>query len=237
MIKRYTYSMNILSKHHELIQVPVDDVLPAPFNPPNRTEKVDDLKKSIAAQGQLEPGHAVRFPNGTVVLADAHRRKEAIVQLGLPTIALNVYDGGDTDTEATEMLHQLYVELNAPKMTLKNAQMVVSHLKGGPTFSNQVASTVNYLKRLFDPEEYAMLVRANVGSYLVSVAKRVTKYAFELNPGTKSFDNKVRVVLLWLIRHQTQQASIAYMRNKFSPKVFANAINRDQSYVPKVQIG
>lgn len=229
--------MNITSRNHELLKVPVTQVRNAPFNPPNRTEKVEDLKRSLAKEGQLEPGHAVRFPNGTIVLADAHRRKEALIQLGMPTIDLNVYDGGDTDAEATEVLHELYVELNAPKMTLKNAQMVVSHLKGGPTFSNQVASTVNYLKSIFDPDEYEMLVRANVGSYLVSVAKRVTEYAYELKRGTKQFDNKVRVVLLWLIRHQTQQASIAYIRNKFSAKTLRNAIDRNQSYVPKVQVG
>lgn len=215
------------------LSIPLTAVEMAPFNPPQRVANIETLKTSVAELGQLEPVHVVKRPDGRFVLADGHRRFTTLKTLDRHSIRAFVYETDEGEWE--HLLHELYVELNQPKMSLKNAQMVQSRLQGGPAFDGVVLSTANYLQKIFREDEIPMLVKAGVGSYMVSVAKRVTKYVTkgekQSGPG---FDRMVKRVLLWLLRHHKQQECIAYMRNGFSDTRLRNAIEKDYNYVPRM---
>ena len=216
----------------QLMKVRVDAIEAATFNPPNRTNDVENIEESLQRVGQLEPVHVVRLKSGAMVLADGHRRWRAFKKMGREFIGAMVYDGDMI------LVHQLYVELNEPKMTLKDAQMCVSHMKGGPAFRSTVKNTVAYLSRIFEPDEMAILTKANAGSTLTSLAKRIVKYCHG-KPGKDilpdRFDRFVKQTILWLIRRKTQQSATAYMRLNFAAGALWKAIDNDEA-VPRVMI-
>lgn len=207
-------------------------VEPTPFNPPNRTNSTDDIEESLTRVGQLEPVQVVRLSSGALILADGNRRLRALKKLGREFVKAVVYDGDMI------LVHQLYTELNAPKMTLKDAQMCVSHMKGGPAFRSSVKNTVSYLNKIFEPQEMPILIKANAGSTLVSLGKRIVKYCHG-KPGKDilpdRYDRYVKQTILWLIRRKTQQSAIAYMRLNYAAGALWKAVENDDQ-VPRVMI-
>lgn len=213
----------------------VSDIRPTRFNPPSRRLKTGPLEKSIGEIGQREPIHVVEMEDGSYEIADGNRRHRALQNLGVTKVDALVYTGG------RPVLDSLYVELNAPKMTLKNSQMTAAALLGGPAFNGTVSSTVEYLQRLFAEQERSILVKNNIGPYLVQVAKKIARYSdrsggrvVSCAEGSKDFDAFVKKALLWLNRHRTQQKSIAFMRLGFSARGLRRAIDNDSSSLPRM---
>jgi len=213
----------------------VSDVKPTSFNPPSRRQNTQKLEDSIRANGQQEPVHVVIMEDGSMELADGNRRHRALQNLGEPKVRALVYTGG------RDVLERLYVELNSPKMTLKNSQMTAATILGGPTFNTSVAKTAEYLKKLFAEDERAILIKNNVGPYLVSVAKKIANYSDSsgqrvqtAKEGTKDFDSFVKKSILWLNRHRTQQKAIAYMRLGFAAPGMRKAIDSDKTTLPRM---
>lgn len=218
--------------------VQLSDVDPSPFNPPGRTDaaKIKKLVESIKEHGQLVPGQLVQKPNGRLAIVDCHRRVAAMRSLGMTSIRAVVYEPTE-GSSWQKVVEQLFVELAEPTMTFKNGHMLLAALRGGPVFNATVKASTLYIQKLFSPDEIQMLVREKVAPYTVSVARKVAEYILEKGVGrdTPLFDQTVRKVLLWLIRGKRQQAAIAYTRNKLSPKLLKNAINRDGP-VPKLEV-
>lgn len=210
-------------------------VKPTSFNPPIRTLKTSDLEESIELYGQQEPIHVVKMEDGSLEIADGNRRHKALLNLGKKQVRALVYDGGKA------VLHKLYIELNAPKMTLKDSQMTAAALSGAPAFNSSVEKTSTYLKSIFAADELPILVKNNVGPYLVSVAKKVARYTdkngsrvLAAKEGTADFDKFVKKTILWFVRHKTQQKSIAYMRCSLASANLRKAIDNDKPTLPHV---
>jgi len=74
-------------------EVPIDLVLDNPYNARYfyKPEKVADLARSMAADGQLIPGLAVKRGNEFILIA-GHYRKKGAKQAALPTLKLMVYE-------------------------------------------------------------------------------------------------------------------------------------------------
>lgn len=81
-----------------------------PFNARKiyRPERVAQIGASIKAHGQDTPGTATER-NGRFILASAHYRRRGILQAGLPTIDLMVYEGL-TDKELFEYSYRENIE-------------------------------------------------------------------------------------------------------------------------------
>lgn len=218
--------------HRSSATVNLSTIVAAPFNPPCRTKDVEKVKEDLAAVGQLENVSLVSRPDGTYVIADGHRRIKAMDELDWKTVKATIYEGG----EAWETVHgDLFVMLNASKRRLANRDMCEVGLAGGPMFNSGVESTVNYVRDLFDGD-VPLILKGNIGSYLLTVAKSTVEYCWtssEFARGTKAFDAKARVVLLWLVRNKQQQPVIAYKRNGYSNRVLRNAIENNAPTCPK----
>lgn len=214
--------------------VHLSNILPAPFNPPCRTKDVEKVKEDLEAVGQLENVSLVEKPDGTFVIADGHRRIKALEMMGKQVVRATIYTGG----KDWEKIHgDLFVKLNASKRRLANRDMCEVGLAGGPIFNNTVDSTVSYIKRLFPNGEVPSILKEAIGSYVLTTAKSTVDYCWtsaEFARGTKAFDTKVRMVLLWLVRHKLQQKVIAYKRLGYSNRILRNAIEKNLPYCPKM---
>lgn len=214
------------------VVVPVAKVDPPFFNPPQRARDVGSIVESIRTEGQLELVHLVRFPNGRFQIADGTRRTTALKQLNKPFVQAFVYEGGENETTAKEVLFRLYEELNKPKMTLKSAHMAQAHLRGGPAFEPRIKNAVALANKLFDGEIPSIL-KEKFGPNMLSNAKATAKYCMPGQPHKGDvFTALFRKTLLWQTRMQTQQQCIAYRRQGFSAARLRNAIETNAKHVP-----
>jgi hypothetical protein len=216
--------------------VNIKEIDPSPYNPPKRTEDVEDLKLSIGSNGQLEPIHVVRYPSGRFKTADGHRREHAVKELGLGTVRVIVHapEGEANDELCDKLVAELFEELNGNKMTFKNGPMLQAYLRGGPAFNSQVRAAGNYLRLLFN-DSIPTLILDNATPTLVSHTKKVVKY---IKPGlgtdykSVEFKAAARKTILWLIRNEMQQKTIAYMRLGYKNDGLERAIDQNKSELP-----
>lgn len=208
-------------------QVNTGHIIPTPFNPPSRTSDrvVKGLVESMRVQGQLVPLILVKGDgDDRYLVADGNRRLTAANVLGIRKLDAVIYDPGKNDPD--DVLRHLFVDLNKDTVRWSDGEMVRAALLGGPVFTSVVKSTVAYLQKLF-PGEIPAIVRESACSYSLSVAKRVVRYCHPSAEG-KSFDQRVRVTLLWLVRHKQQQKAIPYIRLGMSPRLLWHAIETDR---------
>lgn len=208
------------------------------FNPLQRRQKVDDLKANIAAYGQLEPAHLVwDAANERFILADGNRRFTSLQLLGKETIRAFVYEP-QGNASVQDVVNFLFVELNQPKMTLKNGQMLQGRLLGAPDFNPTVRASAKFFEKHFSPEEIVGLVKQNVTPTLLANAKRIAAYCVPgVGKDTPTYTNRVRKTLYWLIRRKTQQECIAYMRLGYSAEALRKAIDADKEHAPRMAPG
>lgn len=211
-------------------EVPLARLTRSPYNPVGRTDDVKSLAKSLVADGQLEEVHAVRFPDGSLVLADGHCRHEAALLAGLAKLWVRIYTPADGQT-ADELLSRLYVALAQNKKTLKAGQMLNTALQGGPTFNSGVRGAHHLVWKLFSEQEIRdILVPAKVTPTLLNTAKRTTAYVLpDIGKDTATFENRVRNHILYFIRRQdAQQAANIYVRRGYDPKALKAAIDANK---------
>ena len=213
--------------------VPLEKIRASEFNPLGRTDNVKDLVASLREVGQLEAVHAVNF--GThLVLGDGTRRKASAEEAGLKTLRTIIYTPVDGIEAANDLLNKLYKELNQPRQTLKNGQMLSAALQGGPTFNATVKSTLARLQSLFSEQELEMLNRQGVTPTTVGAARKSTSYVLAgVGEDTQTFQNRVRNHILYLARNPAKQAVNIYMRLKYDPAALKAAIDNNRP-VPRV---
>jgi hypothetical protein len=217
--------------------VPIDAIKFTPFNPEARRENVAKLKDSIEKNGQLTAVQGVEFPNGTIVLADGNRTTEAMKQLGKDQIKVVAYKPA-IGQDPMDLVKELFEELNEPKMTLKNGQMLNAALSGGPSFNTNVTSALNFLKDNFSEMELDLLRRQGVTPTAVSIAKSAARYCLAgIGNDNHTFKLRVRKTLFWLLRRGTQQDTKLYMQKGYDRGALARAIDRDSTYVPRMGKG
>ena len=217
----------------DIRDVSLDRIRQSDFNPLGRTDNVKALIVTLREVGQLEAIHAVNF--GThLVIADGTRRFTAAPEAGLKTLRTVIYTPRDGVEAATELLHKLYVELNMPRQTLKNGQMLSAALQGGPTFNPTVKSTLGRLQGLFSADELEMLNNRGVTPTTVAAARKSTAYVLTgTSEDTPTFQNRLRNHVLYLARNPAKQAVNIYMRLKYDPVALKNAIDNNRP-VPRV---
>lgn len=217
--------------------LPLDHVRFTPYNPVQRRAKTDDLEASISASGQLEPAHVVWDPRvNEWTIADGNRRAQTLRNLGKTFIKAFVYEAKNLD-EIDSLIDALFVELNSPKMTLKNGQMLQAALAGGPSFNSTVRSSQRFLETHFSDPEIAGLVKAGVTPTMLQVSKRIAAYCVPgVGKDTPTYNSRVRKTLYWLLRRKTQQECIAYMRLGYSAEALRNAIDNDKEHAPRMAV-
>lgn len=228
-----TIDTTALSKRKR--RLPLAQVRGASFNPPirtaNRTGDIDDLGAAIRDEGQLEAIHVVAFGPEDFVIADGHRRVSGLRGIGDTHVDAIVYDPGQYLPD--EVLGALFVKLNGHKRRLANRDQVEVGVAGGPIFSPSVKSTVGQLQALF-PNGIPTIVKECAGTHILSVAKRVVRYAYG-NLTELQERRHVANALLWLIRNRQQQKAVAYMRLSYSKDAMKRAIEGNR-VLPRVNV-
>lgn len=215
--------------HFVPVIVPVTKLRAVSYNPTQRTQKVADLEASIQEVGQLEPIHVVRAdPKGTFTIVEGHRRAQALLNLGQETAKVIVHDAIPGKTRQ-ETVDTLYREFNKPRMSLKGTQQLQAALKGGPVFNSRVNTAFRFIMENFNPLEREALLAKNVGPEVVNIAKRIARYVGSTD---KNFLSFARKTLFWLLRRQTQNTSVLYMRRAYSHQKLREAIEHDRAKLP-----
>lgn len=229
--------INLAKRLNATVQVrdiPIDLISASSFNPLGRTNNVKALVESLREFGQLESVHAVDF-DGRLVVADGTRRLASAPEAGLKTLRTAVYTPKGGVETATALLERLYVELNQPRQTLKNGQMLSTALQGGPTFNSAVKLSLSILSRIFTAAELEMLNSKGITPTTLQAARKSTHYVLReaVAEATPTFQARLRKHVLYLVRNSAKQAVSIYMRLKYDPEALKNAIDNNRP-VPRV---
>ena len=83
-----------LDESRELLEMPPEDLRPAPWQPREAPEPEDlsGLVQSITAHGILQPLLAAEDEDGTLILLAGHRRREAAILAGLDRVPVRALD-------------------------------------------------------------------------------------------------------------------------------------------------
>lgn len=227
--------------------VNTNEIRPSPYNPPNRTADVEDLKKSMSENTQLDAIHVVQYGEKLFKPGDGHRRVEAAKLLNLKEMRAIVYKPivaaeSDEDFAALyeaacdQLVEDLFSELNGNKMTFKNAAMLQAYLRGGPCFNATVRAAGNYIHSLW-PEQVPQIVLDSASPTMVAVVKKAVKYikpGLGSNANAPAFKSVARQVMPWMIRNLMQQKCIAFMRLGRSNTVLEKVIEENKSELPRL---
>lgn len=96
------------SKEQTVVQIPVKDIVPNPYQPRKRfdEDKLSELSQSIGENGILQP-LTVRKIKNTYELVAGERRLRAAKMLGLSSVPCIVYDFDDTQSAVFAVLENL----------------------------------------------------------------------------------------------------------------------------------
>lgn len=142
-------------KKMKIIDIPVDQFKPAPWNPPLRTEpkRMRTLRAGMLDKGQQCPVHV----NHKKMLIDGHRRLAVAREIGIPTLSAIVHDNCETANEFKE----LYAMLNDTQRKMSVAEQHLSYFKAGPkAIPPRSLPRAQRLERMVGREKFGNYARA-----------------------------------------------------------------------------
>ena len=201
----------------EVVQVAVEDVNMAHFNPPHRaTEKeVRDLARTIAEHGIIYP---LTMSIEDQCLADGHRRLAAAKLAGLATVPVQWRHGSAAELWA--LMNRTAKPIDQRDWWIASAREVAIVTNANRRMSNRLAA----LLRILGPEDYEeMAQRRSPGIFTTAV--RVANYV-----GLGKDDSFLRACLIWLDKHDQQRPVIdALKKDAQAPaSAFLAAIHEDR---------
>lgn len=229
MVSRRSAVVDVASKFM-VMDVPVADLVTTRWNPPVRRARFESLAKSLEDSGQFDDLLVVEMEDGSLEIADGNRRHRAASHLGWEHIRAKVFTGG------MPVLKSIYSQANGEKFALRTKQETAAALLGGPAGKAASRCAVDLQEMFQAADERDWLVRMEVGSYLVSVAKRMAAYAdsrgvafAEAGEDRKALTKRA---VVWLRERNMQQQAVAFMRQRYSAKRLRGAMDANRDSLP-----
>lgn len=174
----------------ELRMVPIEDLVKAAYNPPERTEdRMKGLIASIREIGLQNPILASRN-NGEYKVKDGHRRVAACKILGYDKVPTIISDSDNDD--------RVYADVNACSMHLQGKQKLHVYLK------NKDAVAASDRKRLEKAQNdlsmglLRLIHKAGLSAQVYTDAKRVARYL-----DRKDDKGFLETVVKYILHHRT----------------------------------
>jgi len=200
-----------------VVQMPVDAVNTAHFNPPHRTtdKEVRELAATIVTHGIIYP---LTMSVDDNCLADGHRRLAAAKLVGLATVPVQWRRG--SAAELWGLMNRTAKPINQRDWWIASAKELAVATNANRRMSNRLGA----LLRILGPEDYEeMAQRRSPGIFTTAV--RVANYV-----GRGKDDDFLRACLLWLDKHDQQRPVIDALKKdaQAPPAAFLAAIHEDR---------
>lgn len=216
--------------------VDVLDIQFTSWNPERRTSDnaaMRQLQADLASVGQLENIHLQRTSKGVLNLIDGNRRVTALRENGAHQVRAYIYE-----TDDQEVVEALFVYLNHGKVAINKAQQLEAALKGGPVFNTAAQRALDTIIAMFGSvDSIPIVAQGRLNGMSLGTAARIVNYVYSEaeagERGSKKFLAKQRSVVLWMVRNEQQQKSIAYMRLGYDPKNLRKAVEAN-SVTPRL---
>ena len=202
-----------------VVQMPVDAIDAAHFNPPDRVNenspKLRDLAALISQYGVLAPLHMSITDN---CLADGHRRLAAAKKAGLTHVPVIWHPY--TAAELWAILNGATEPISGRYWWQAAAREIAVAIKAPRYMSKRLACLLRILGQE-DDEEMAQRRSPEIFTAAVRVANYV---------GQRKNDEFLHACLLWLDKHDQQRPIIDALKGgeKPSPRAIENAISEDR---------
>lgn len=200
-----------------VVQMAVEDVNAAKFNPPHRTaeKEVRDLAATIAEHGIISP---LTMSVEDQCLADGHRRLAAAKLIGLATVPVQWRHGRAAELWA--LMNRTAKPINQRDWWIASSKEIAIAANANRRMGNRLAA----LLRVLGEEDYEeMSQRRSPGIFTTAV--RVANYV-----GLGKDDEFLRACLLWLDKHDQQRPVIDALKKDAQAPVsaFLSAIREDR---------
>lgn len=201
----------------EVVQMAVEDVNAAHFNPPHRVtdKEVRELADTIRTHGIIS---ALTMSIDDNCLADGHRRLAAAKLVGLTTVPVQWRHG--TAAELWALMNRTARPITSRDWWIASSREIAVATNANRRMSKRLES----LLRILEPEDYAeMAQRRSPGIFTTAI--RVANYV-----GHGKDDTFMRACLLWLDKHDQQRPVIDALRKdaQAPASAFIAAITEDR---------
>lgn len=154
-------------EQNTVLQIPVDDILPCPYQPRKLLNKkaLEDLSRNIKENGILQPLTATRTESGKYQLIAGHRRLLAASKAGLSTVPVIVLDKTEEEVAVLAVIENLQREdLNffeqAAAIQSLMSNLNLTQTQVGEKLSLSQPAVANKLKLLRFSKEQQMKILA-----------------------------------------------------------------------------
>jgi hypothetical protein len=206
-----------MNNTYDIVNVSPELLFPSPYEPKSRTEPSgahNALKRSIQELGLLYPPLVTRKAVGEgYVIADGHRRVEAIKALAWPSIPVLVTQG------RTE---ELFSATCGTTKAVSAIQWLEVHLHGGSLPSGPTKSNINRIEATVGREFLQELLANGLSPQIWSVANRAIRY-MELD------DNVRKDVLWWLAKNKLTRQVSAWIAGDNPVQALREAFNSNRA--------
>lgn len=178
-----------LDTHYEVVQVPVNDIQVAPYNPESRTntKNMAQLERDIIEAGGILVPLALTCDGK---LADGHRRLRIAKRLGMPTVPCIYYPTSDPK--------RLWSLLSLGSKPITPRDWMEAYHKGlglanlPPRYQTLLAA----LKRILNDKEYDQFVEKKRNPGMLNNVYTIANYCKDCS------DAYVREILLWIMQYE-----------------------------------
>lgn len=202
----------------EIINLSIEKIQPAPFNPPSRTDKksISRLKASIARIGIVYP----LVVTDDYKLVDGHRRLECAKELEMATVPVIVRAGDQSE---------LFEEINSTGKQLKTADDLFVYMAGGK-MSGRSKEPIETLEKMGGRDLLELLADKHMSpKSIVGALSFILLYINKNEPNFKSGDNLfANKTATWIVNHKQHFRARAAIVNRISPNVIISCIENDE---------
>jgi hypothetical protein len=188
-------------------QILVSSIIPAKYNPKQRTDNIGQLMKSIKDHGIIMP--LIIDSNNNLI--DGHRRLASAKALKIAKVPVIQMDSKLTKDKAFEII-------NSTSKKISNHDLIFIHVNGG-SIPKRALNKINQLEELVGKDGLKRLGERGATYTVLNYAWIVRKYCGE------SSDNFLKKTVFWLIDNKMIYAVRRAMEGKVKKDVISRAIN------------
>lgn len=202
----------------EILNVSVESIIPAPFNPVDRTtlRQLSKLKASIEEYGILQP---LLITNNNELI-DGHRRLECAKLLGITTVPCVITNVGRDVA---------FVEVNTTGKTISLSDDIEIYLSGG-ALPRRSRKEILTLESIYGKDGLSVFVdnKLSPRATLQAVAQ-VSTYLKEKNPTLEPVDKtRARKIIDWIIENKLKFRIRLAISMRINPKVLIDCIDNNK---------
>lgn len=194
----------------QLIEMKVEEIKVAKFNPASRTERssLRKLMKDIEAAGRVIQPLVVGSDG---VLADGHRRLACAKALGLKTVPVLLED---------KPARELWVILNHSPRIVRGRDWLEAYVSGlsARVMPEEIAKQINELEKAVGKTGLEALVANHRGIGILRMAQVVARYVGDTTP------DMIGKIIRWFETHEQQNVAKLAIKDECEPEDLLRAI-------------